>query len=208
MIPPRHEVPATAWLGAARGPVAAAFGPGPWEAFGKELARLSHRLLLAASAAALGAAMDAEGIPDEVAVVGQGAGAREAVAWAAANPHRTRRLILIAPEGIVHPAAASPPPSLLARVPLLGRWLARGAPADARLPPQEALHREIARAGTPVIAIWAGADARVPLRAVGELAAWNRQAKHEVIEGAGHDLLADDPARVAETLRDVLREDF
>ena len=42
--------------------MAAAFGPGPWEAFGIELARLSHRVLLVGSGLALddvGSAPDA-----------------------------------------------------------------------------------------------------------------------------------------------------
>ena len=68
--------------------------------------------------------------------------------------------------------------------------------------------RALAASGLPVIALWAAEDAAVPLRAVGSLALWNRQAKHEVIEGAGHDLLSTHADRVAGTLRDVLREDF
>lgn len=206
------------WLGAARGPVAAALGPGPWEAFAHALGALGYRVLVVPDAAALDAALAGDGMPDEVTLLAHGAGAREGVPWAAANPHRTRRVVLVAPEGVEAPVPPAPPPgaapSGLARLPLLGRWLAAGAAAAAAplarrpAPPMEAEHRALAASRLPVIAIWAAEDAVVPLRAVGSLAAWNRAAKHEVIEGAGHDLLDGQAARVAETLRDVLREDF
>ena len=52
--------------------------------------------------------------------------------------------------------------------------------------PLEAEHRTIDRADLPVLAIWGKDDTVIPIKAMGELARWNRTARHEVIEGAGH----------------------
>ena len=54
--------------------------------------------------------------------------------------------------------------------------------------PLEEAHRQISRDGIPVLAIWGRDDAVIPIRAMGQLAQWNRIARHEVIEGAGHGL--------------------
>lgn len=53
---------------------------------------------------------------------------------------------------------------------------------------QEAEHRQLGRQGIRAIVIWAGADPIVPLRAIGLMAEWNRKARHEVVENAGHSL--------------------
>ncbi|MDJ0820212.1 MAG: alpha/beta hydrolase [Paracoccaceae bacterium] len=55
--------------------------------------------------------------------------------------------------------------------------------------PLEDAHRKIAQQGLPVLAIWGDADTVIPIRAMGRLTEWNRQARHEVIEGAGHALV-------------------
>lgn len=54
--------------------------------------------------------------------------------------------------------------------------------------PLEKEHRAISREGIPVLAIWGRNDAVIPIRAMGQLTQWNRVARHEVIEGAGHGL--------------------
>jgi pimeloyl-ACP methyl ester carboxylesterase len=50
----------------------------------------------------------------------------------------------------------------------------------------EAAHRAVARTGLPVLAIWGREDAVIPISAMGRLAEWNRAARQEVIEDAGH----------------------
>ncbi|APE44902.1 alpha/beta hydrolase [Sulfitobacter alexandrii] len=52
----------------------------------------------------------------------------------------------------------------------------------------EAEHRKLHAAGLPVLAIWGEEDKVIPAECIGTLAAWSRNAEHEVIEGAGHGL--------------------
>ncbi|MCC7320177.1 MAG: alpha/beta hydrolase [Rubellimicrobium sp.] len=73
---------------------------------------------------------------------------------------------------------------------------------------QEAEHRSLAAGGVPVVAIWGSDDSTVSRRAPGTLAAWNRSAKQEMVEGAGHFLPVTHAEGVATLLRDVLREDW
>ncbi len=160
--------------------------------------------------------LDDEGWPDEVTLVGYGRGGPVATAFAVARPERVKRLILIAAEGIESPVVAVVQirPSRLRALPWLGSWLAARREAARPVvpalpePPQEAEHRALKRDGVPVIALWAGRDQVVPLRAMGTLAAWNRSTKQEVIEGAGHDLLETHAEAVVAALRDVLREEW
>ncbi len=49
-------------------------------------------------------------------------------------------------------------------------------------------HKALAARGTPVLAIWGRKDEVIPLSCVGTLAEWNRDARQEVIDGAGHGL--------------------
>jgi pimeloyl-ACP methyl ester carboxylesterase len=70
---------------------------------------------------------------------------------------------------------------------------------------QETDHRAIGRADVPVIAIWGTADAVIPIKGMGRLAVWNRNALQETVEGAGHDLVHSRAADVAEHLRQALR---
>lgn len=53
---------------------------------------------------------------------------------------------------------------------------------------QQQAHRSLAQSELPVTAIWAREDRMIPIRAMGDLAQWNRTALHEVINGAGHGL--------------------
>lgn len=54
--------------------------------------------------------------------------------------------------------------------------------------PMEGEHLALRRAGLPVLALWGSDDDAIPASALGQLAAWNRDALHEVIEEAGHGL--------------------
>ncbi|MGP6087811.1 alpha/beta fold hydrolase [Antarctobacter jejuensis] len=54
--------------------------------------------------------------------------------------------------------------------------------------PLEVEHRRIAANGTPVTAIWGREDRTIPIRAKDTLALWNRNARQEVIDSAGHGL--------------------
>ena len=63
-------------------------------------------------------------------------------------------------------------------------------------------HRAIARAGVPVLAIWAGLDQSVPLSSMARLAELNPDAWHHQIDDADHGLVHNRPGEVgAEILR-------
>ncbi|MGH1411932.1 MAG: alpha/beta fold hydrolase [Pelagimonas sp.] len=53
---------------------------------------------------------------------------------------------------------------------------------------QENTHRSLAATDLPVTAIWGRDDKVIPLRALGTLTQWNRNARQVVIDGAGHGL--------------------
>jgi pimeloyl-ACP methyl ester carboxylesterase len=71
---------------------------------------------------------------------------------------------------------------------------------------QEKEHRQLARQGIPVIAIWAGKDKIIPLRAVGLLAEWNRNARQEVVNNADHAVPYTHGDKLTAALREALRE--
>ena len=65
----------------------------------------------------------------------------------------------------------------------------------------ETEHRAIAAAKLPVLAIWATADALIPLSHMGRLTAWNRDAQQVQVKGASHWLPLTHPREVARALR-------
>lgn len=65
-------------------------------------------------------------------------------------------------------------------------------------------HRIIGRTDIPVYAIWGQDDQIIPITSLGQLAQWNRAARQEVIEGAGHDLLQTHTGEVGTVLRKML----
>ena len=67
-------------------------------------------------------------------------------------------------------------------------------------------HRKLHVEAVPVLAIWGDADAVIPLSAMGHLAEWSRDARQEVIEGAGHGLTYTHTAEVLQAIRNTLRE--
>jgi pimeloyl-ACP methyl ester carboxylesterase len=69
-------------------------------------------------------------------------------------------------------------------------------------------HRRIGREDVPVVAIWAEADAIIPISGLGTLAQWNRNARQEVVPGAGHGMVYTHANALLEVLRDVLRENW
>jgi len=71
---------------------------------------------------------------------------------------------------------------------------------------QEEDHREVSREGIQVLAIWARDDEVIPITGMGKLAEWNRVARHEVIEGAGHGLAYTHTDEVMHAMRDLMRD--
>ena len=66
--------------------------------------------------------------------------------------------------------------------------------------------KRVAMDGTPVLAIWGGADPVIPKRSAGELARIAPDAHHVEIRGAGHNLLQTHPSEVAAALAAFLRD--
>lgn len=67
-------------------------------------------------------------------------------------------------------------------------------------------HREISKENVPVLAIWAQDDDVIPISGLGKLAQWNRAARQEVIEGAGHQLAYTHTDEVLHAMRDLMRD--
>ena len=67
-------------------------------------------------------------------------------------------------------------------------------------------HRKLREEGVPVLAIWGRDDAVIPLSAMGKLAEWSRNARQEVIEGAGHGVTYTHTEEVLEVIRRELRD--
>ena len=70
----------------------------------------------------------------------------------------------------------------------------------------ETRHKQIHRAGIPVLALWGGKDDLIPLTAVGMMSEWNRKARQEVIEDAGHALPYSHTDEALEVIRDTLSD--
>ncbi|MBL4812969.1 MAG: alpha/beta hydrolase [Rhodobacteraceae bacterium] len=68
-------------------------------------------------------------------------------------------------------------------------------------------HRQISKTGQELAAVWAADDAVVPVSGLGQLSQWNRAARQEMVEGAGHHLLITHPAQTLEALHRALRID-
>ena len=66
---------------------------------------------------------------------------------------------------------------------------------------QEEAHRQLARQGIPMIAIWAQNDHIIPIQAIGRLAEWNRAVRQEVVDHADHAM----PYTHGETLSAAIR---
>jgi len=67
-------------------------------------------------------------------------------------------------------------------------------------------HSDISREGVPVLAIWGRQDQVIPIGGMGKLAEWNRVARHEVIEDAGHALAYSHTDEVMHAMRDLMRD--
>lgn len=65
-------------------------------------------------------------------------------------------------------------------------------------------HRHIMGAGVPVLAIWGRDDEVIPITGLGKLAEWNRIARQEVIEEAGHALAYTHSDAVLYAMRDLM----
>ena len=67
-------------------------------------------------------------------------------------------------------------------------------------------HLAIAESGLPVLAIWAGKDEVIPISGLGRLAEWNRKARQEVIDGAGHTVAYTDVEEVSAILEQFVQQ--
>jgi len=67
-------------------------------------------------------------------------------------------------------------------------------------------HKTLAKRGVPVLAVWARHDATISPRAPGQLAEWNRQARQEVVEAAGHGVVYTHTELVLAALRETLHD--
>ena len=161
-------------------------------------------------------------------LMGYSMGGAIAAGFAAANPARIERVVLLAPAGMTLNESAAR--RFVRERGLLGTWamfamfprrLRKSIRAERALPssvpgisdmierelgyqgylpailsslrgvlahPMEGEHLTIRRAGLPVMAVWGAEDDVIPASAMGQLAAWNRDVIHEVIEDAGHGL--------------------
>ncbi len=70
--------------------------------------------------------------------------------------------------------------------------------------PMEDAHRRVAANQLPVTVIWGEDDTVIPIRAMGQMTQWNRDAAHEVIQGAGHGLVYTHTDEVIAVLRPAL----
>lgn len=61
-------------------------------------------------------------------------------------------------------------------------------------------------AGVPLLAVWAKEDDVVPITAMGALTQWDRTAKQEVVEGAGHGLIYTHTEQVIDAMRETLHD--
>lgn len=62
-------------------------------------------------------------------------------------------------------------------------------------------HEAIAQAGIPVLAIWGQRDDVIPIRCMGRLSEWNRDAVQEVLDDAGHALTYTHPDDVLAAIK-------
>ena len=176
-----------------------------------------------------------QGLDEDVILMGYSMGGAIAAAFAAAQPHRVGRVILLAPAGLE--TSESRFWRVARRLPVLGDWLAgtfgaRMLAAEIATPspladvqrtelgrrgyiaailssrrhflfePQQTAHRILGREDVPVTAIWGGRDTVIPLRALGVLSQWNRNARQEVVPEADHSL----PWRHADEIVAILRQ--
>lgn len=161
-------------------------------------------------------------------LIGYSMGGAISAGYAAAHPTRVRRLVLLAPAGMI--LRTSPLLRFIRERGLAGLWLmlalyprqmrrsiraerethvvsaeiSEGQEAQLTFQgfvpavlsslrgilgrPLEGEHLALRNSALPVLAIWGAEDAVIPASAMGQLAVWNREVRHEVIEDAGHGL--------------------
>jgi len=244
-----HGLSAPSWIfdGLIRGLLMMHYRVLTYDLYGRGYSdRVSAPQDLALFTTQLGELLDDLGVRQQATILGYSMGGAIATAFAAAEPERVERLILLAPAGMGYR-----PVGIVRFVREGGRfgdWLwgligsgfvriaARRAVAEPTVLPdlpkrmrrelgnrgylpallssernalREELgpaHHEIAAMYIPTLAIWGEADPIIPITAMGQLAQWNRQARHEVIREAGHGLIHTHPKEVIGTIHGFLRE--
>ncbi|WP_010140501.1 alpha/beta fold hydrolase [Oceanicola sp. S124] len=73
--------------------------------------------------------------------------------------------------------------------------------------PQELEHRRVAKAGVPMLTIWAAEDRAIPLEGMGVISRWNRASVQKQVAGAGHWLPLSHPDALVRAFRTWLWED-
>ncbi|MGJ8544061.1 MAG: alpha/beta fold hydrolase [Sulfitobacter sp.] len=186
-------------------------------------------------------------IADDVTLIGYSMGGAISTSYAAANPDRVRRLILLAPAGMGINLA--PRVKFAVKKPIIGDWLMlalypfslrKTLNGEKTLPssvpgitdmqeaeldfrgfvpailaslrgilatPQQAEHMKLHQMNLPVLAIWGEDDAVIPASSIGTLGAWNRNARQEVIEDAGHALTYSHTEETLAIITHWLREE-
>lgn len=190
--------------------------------------------------------LDELGLREPVTLLGYSLGGAVAANFAADEPDRVDRLILLAPAGVnyipaplmqfardrghfgawvwgllggVQIAAAAKraaiQPTVIPDIPArMARELGTRGTLPAILSAErhalredlEKTHHELAAMYIPTLAIWGEDDALIPSGAIGTFAKWNRQARQEVIAGAGHGLVYANPNEVIAAIHTFLRE--
>lgn len=258
------------WLGPARGPVVVCVHglttPSPvWYAIAAGIGKLGFRVLVydlygrgfsdaprgtqngEFFARQLQDLLGHQSIGDDITLMGYSMGGSIATHFCAQNPHRIRRLILLASGGVW--LREDRLTELSRKAPVFGDWLfatlgVRAARRALRAQlgqrfdikgivelqlaeyesqgflrsvlssrrhmladVQEDAHRQIGRAGIPVVGVWAERDEIIPLRSLGTMTQWNRAIRQEVIPQATHAVGYTHSAQVVAMLTDILRED-
>lgn len=189
--------------------------------------------------------MDDQGLTGDVTLMGYSMGGVIAAAFADAEGHRLRRLVLVAPAGMGH--ARDRLTGWAMEWPWIGDWafhmrfptmFRKGVEAEQAVPstvegiaevqlaqletrgfvrsvlsslrhtlrrPIPQVHRRLSASGLPVAAVWGRDDRVIPIDNLGRLAQWNRTARQEVIEGAGHGLPHTHADALAKVLRELMR---
>ncbi|HUO84077.1 MAG TPA: alpha/beta fold hydrolase [Thermoanaerobaculia bacterium] len=155
-------------------------------------------------------------IGEPVHLVGHSMGGAIAIHFAASFPASTRSLTLVSSAGLpvmLRPgphvrAMLRPPSTLLSFVPVLMRDFMRAGPTSVGLALSEVLRRDVSSIlptlDIPTLLIWGDRDPVIPLSYAERFRQLLPASSLEVLDGAGHVPMWDQPARFNEILLDFL----